>query len=97
MALGLACYSPPAMHAEPQCPTDDEDTACEVCVKQNCCAELTACQDDPDCDCLSECVGQMGPGQEDFCLGSCDLDTPPAMYDALAECASSADCTAACE
>jgi hypothetical protein len=91
-----ACFSP-ASPEEAQCPTSDADNACEVCVKQNCCAELTACREDPDCDCASECIGEMGPSQVDACLGICDIDIAPAELDTLSECAEAADCGAACE
>ena len=94
-AAVAACFSPSSA-PEAQCPTSDDDNACEVCAKQNCCAELTACQEDPDCDCVSECIGQMGPSQIDACLSICDIEIAPAELDTLAECAEAADCNAAC-
>lgn len=101
LAIGAAaaCYDPakPGEEAgEVQCPTDDDDNACQVCAKQNCCAELTECQGDADCDCVADCVGAMGVDQEGFCLGSCGLDELPEEYDALSECGNEAHCSAAC-
>jgi hypothetical protein len=92
-----ACFSPSSQpEAEDQCPTNEVDNACEVCVKQNCCPEVTACRADGDCDCLYECLAEM-PLQFDTCMDLCEGDVAPAELDMLSECAQAADCGAACE
>jgi hypothetical protein len=34
------------------------DSPCAVCSAENCCDEITACQEDEDCGCLSDCLAQ---------------------------------------
>jgi hypothetical protein len=102
LAIGLAaaCYDPARPGEEAgaeQCPTDDDDNACQVCAKQNCCAEVIACQDDPDCDCVSDCAAEMGADFVGVCMNICAVDELPPVFDTLAECGQEADCTAACE
>jgi hypothetical protein len=98
MALATACYDPedPAIGGA-ACPTDDDDNGCEVCAKQNCCEELTTCQADPDCDCISDCTVQRGSAALDTCRTICMAAEPQPELDALGVCATEADCTAACE
>jgi hypothetical protein len=38
------------------CPPANDDTACEACVKANCCMQLDACLADVDCECLTTCL-----------------------------------------
>jgi hypothetical protein len=34
------------------------DTPCAMCTAENCCDEITACQEDEDCACLTDCIQQ---------------------------------------
>jgi hypothetical protein len=34
------------------------DTECAVCTAENCCDQITACQEDEDCACLSGCIAE---------------------------------------
>jgi hypothetical protein len=55
------------------CAVDGMEDACMLCLKTNCCAELTACIADPACSCTQECLGSGGdpPSCETMC-GSSD-------------------------
>jgi hypothetical protein len=38
------------------CNPDPNDTACEACLKMNCCNEITACAGDQNCTCWADCL-----------------------------------------
>ena len=42
------------------CPLEPEDTECDMCVKESCCAELMACEADETCVCITDCVAEGG-------------------------------------
>jgi hypothetical protein len=66
------------------CAPDPDDSSCGACMKQNCCAELTACDMDTVCSCwrvcrrdgnsFMECEQMCGtPGQLSLDLRSCRM------------------------
>lgn len=40
------------------CDPEKNDTACDTCVKENCCEQATACLEDADCVCFQECAAE---------------------------------------
>jgi hypothetical protein len=73
------------------CVPDGGDSACVLCAKELCCAEVEACVSDPGCLCWVQCVGDSG----DFalCAGQCAVPSDATL--ALLECGE-AFCTAQC-
>jgi hypothetical protein len=53
------------------CAMDPNDNTCETCVKQSCCAQLTACYANPDCQCVASCI--MATGSVFGCYGNCGV------------------------
>lgn len=67
------------------CAAGADDNTCDTCQKQKCCAELTACSDDADCNGLATCAAACA---DDTCVQTC-LDTYPdgfAILDEAATC-----------
>jgi hypothetical protein len=60
------------------CDPDPADDACNMCVKTNCCDEITACVNDPECQCFQECAGSMRGGFEVImiCGDQCGVEDP---------------------
>lgn len=59
----------------------DDRPACDTCAKQNCCRQITDCDDEPDCRALQDCIAPCD--QEDiFCILLCQ-QTHPNGSDAL--------------
>ena len=64
------------------CEIAPDDDACAVCTKENCCAELTACEANEDCNCLVQCVNEMGLGMLAQCQMDCMIQGfPPGSLD----------------
>jgi len=62
-----------------------EDT-CGECVDEKCLDLADICDDDPNCACMADCLGDQGiPGVEG-CLESCGLTERPADFVPLEEC-----------
>ena len=40
-----------------------------MCMAANCCDEITACADDEDCTCFTNCIGEGTPPQQ--CVQMC--------------------------
>ena len=52
-----------------QCEVDPNADACQMCMAANCCDEITACADDEDCTCFTNCIGEGTPPQQ--CVQMC--------------------------
>ena len=82
LVVGSACPT----HSE--CPGDADcaPPACAVCRDEKCSGVLSWCVDEPDCLCLSDCLGREDiPGVEGS-LAGCGLEERPASFAALEEC-----------
>lgn len=56
-----------------------------------------ACQANPDCDCVVQCVSEMGIGAQDMCVTEvCGLDAPPVEAGALQTCVATGGCLPVC-
>jgi hypothetical protein len=76
------------------CAPNPTDAECTACSKANCCSQLQACSNDPDCECYMTCVYQ---GADPFGCGTqcaVDLFAPGPVGD-LVSC-SAGPCGAAC-
>lgn len=69
------------------------EDACDVCIDESCDPQLIACEKDPPCSCVLECVGD--DGEEDQCLNRCGLAGTPAAFNDLLTCIT-ANCAASC-
>lgn len=80
------------------CDPAADDTACDECVKGMCCAQLSACADDPDCVCFQDCAASMPPSLEvpTLCGEMCSIDTPFAHPTVGQLLSCSAGCTEDC-
>lgn len=67
------------------CDLDHPDD-CTVCQREKCCDLYQFCGMDPDCTCMAECVGAVGLGGVDGCLGDCGLAERPRSFSPLEEC-----------
>jgi hypothetical protein len=63
---------------------------CEECLVDSCLDELTACEEDADCECMLEC-----DDDEELCLPECGLTDVPPELDAFFACVVS-NCADAC-
>jgi hypothetical protein len=79
-----------------ECPPEKDDDECALCTKENCCPELMACQANKDCDCVVQCVSEMGIGQQQACLDMCGVEEPPAEATTLQTCVATSGCLQAC-
>ena len=75
---------------------EPDDDACATCTKANCCAELMACQANPDCDCVVLCVGEMGIGMQMQCMMDCGVEELPPEATPLQTCVATMGCLADC-
>ncbi len=80
------------------CAPATDDTACDTCVKESCCAQLTACDADPECVCFQECAGSMPPSLQVpmICGEQCEIATPFAHPTVGQVLSCSAGCIVAC-
>jgi hypothetical protein len=58
------------------CPLPDADTsvfppACASCLEESCCTQLTACEGDPGCQSIANCIGQCLTKKETNCALNC--------------------------
>lgn len=63
------------------CDPSPEDGDCNLCTKQNCCEQLTACDADVTCNCVISCVDDGGA--PDACQSECGAAP---LFDALTSC-----------
>jgi len=75
----------------PMCEVTPDQTACAQCSNTNCCAQIEACQAEPACDCMTNCV--TGLDDIAMCTQKCGTSTnfSPLTMCTLLNCA--ADCT----
>lgn len=80
------------------CAAAPDDTDCDMCVKGMCCAQLTACDADPECVCFQDCAGSMEPSLDTpmICGQQCMIDTPFAHPTVGQVLSCSAGCIASC-
>jgi hypothetical protein len=82
------------------CAPEPDDTACLACRKENCCAEIQECVDDPDCACVLACLDTIempGVPEAMACSEDCSVDfleVAPALI-AVQQC-QDASCPRAC-
>lgn len=67
------------------CDLDHPDD-CTVCQREKCCDLYQFCGMDPDCACMSACVGADGLGGVDGCVQDCGLTERPRSFPPLEEC-----------
>lgn len=75
----------------PMCEVTPDQTPCAQCSNTNCCAQIEACQAEPACDCMTNCV--TGLDDIAMCTQMCGTSTnfSPLTMCTLLNCA--ADCT----
>lgn len=78
------------------CPPEDGDDECSTCTKTNCCPELMACEANADCDCVVQCISDMGIAMQQACLDKCMVMEPPPETAPLQTCVVTAGCLMAC-
>jgi hypothetical protein len=76
------------------CPPAPGDDACTLCVKGACCIEVTACDADPDCICMRDCIDEGGSNNQ--CKNMCDIQGSNENYQAFNGCVDDF-CQAECE
>lgn len=82
VALGVACPTSSDCPAGSTC----APPPCAACRDEKCGDVLTYCVDEPDCLCMSDCLGKDGVPGVDACLTSCALGERPQSFAALEEC-----------
>lgn len=72
----------------------DDASPCTRCVADACCPQLEACKQNPECECLEDCLSR-GPMDPTQCLDQCGVtDTSEAnSFPELEECSRGAMCT----
>lgn len=75
----------------PMCEVTPDQTPCAQCSNTNCCAPIEACQAEPACDCMTNCV--TGLDDIAMCTQKCGTSTnfSPLTMCTLLNCA--AECT----
>jgi hypothetical protein len=74
--------SPTATDSGPDdCGFNPSDPACQQCLSDNCCDEVTACNVDPGCACVLECVEDAGTDGLPGCLQLCDGQVSPELIE----------------
>jgi hypothetical protein len=79
-----------------ECPPEEDDDACSMCTKENCCPELMACQANKECDCVVACISEMGLGMQDACLEKCGAKEVPEEAGPLQTCVATSGCLQDC-
>ncbi|MFH1467904.1 MAG: hypothetical protein ABIO70_26195 [Pseudomonadota bacterium] len=59
---------------------------CAVCVDEKCADLVVRCDEDPDCACMVQCLGEDGMPGVEACLGHCGLSERPAAFPPVEEC-----------
>jgi hypothetical protein len=62
-----------------ECEPAEGDSACLMCTKENCCAEMMSCVETvPNCGCVLDCLGAIedpSPAMDtEMCANMCDVD-----------------------
>ena len=70
------------------CTPSSTDTACETCFEQSCCSQVTACESQPSCLNLLNCIGDCPSGSDTTCTNGCETSYPlgVANFDSFATC-----------
>lgn len=78
--------------AGPVCPPDGDEDECSLCILESCCEALTACQSNPDCDCVVTCIAASDlPLDEAIpeCQTECEVEALPTEAIGLQACQAS--------
>ena len=62
------------------------EETCGDCRDEKCSDLVDICDDDPDCKCMSKCLGNNGVPGVEGCLDKCDLTERPLDFVAVEEC-----------
>jgi hypothetical protein len=93
-----ACAGTCGATPPPTCPVGANAGACEVCVFDDCCSDVVACEQATQCEqseaCFQDCVLMTGDGAK--CAEECLQEYPSSTAETLFECAAS-DCASSCE
>lgn len=78
------------------CTRSSTDGACAICGKQFCCSQVTACESQPSCLNLLNCIGEC-PSGGTTCMNGCETSYPSgvANLDSFAACLTNY-CSASC-
>ncbi len=70
------------------CEPDADDDECSMCLKTSCCDQLQACRDDSDCNCIIDCLDEMGTGIAGLpeCQTECEVKMLPKAAIPLSGC-----------
>jgi hypothetical protein len=79
------------------CSPSSTDRACAICGKQSCCSQVNACESQPSCLNLLNCIGDCPSGSDTTCMNGCETSYPSgvANLDSFATCLTNY-CSASC-
>lgn len=64
----------------------DDNPACNDCAYANCCTQIAACQADPNCEGLQQCIAACDPSDTE-CLLTCQVEYDPTTLQNVGTCA----------
>jgi hypothetical protein len=80
------------------CAVSSNANACDVCLADSCCPQLSACQANTVCEESQQCFDSCysGPGSGAKCASKCIGEYPSSLGTSLEQCAATS-CASACE